>query len=74
MSKPSGFTEARRAGQTDALKQMLREDPPLALALDGVDGKLAVEGSPGAKEDHSAIVELLQSRGAKVIGRIESEE
>lgn len=47
------------------------EDPsPLALALDGVDGKLTEEGSPGTKEDHAAIVSLLQSRNAKVIGRI----
>ena len=50
------------------------EDPsPLALALDGVDGKLAREGSPGRKEDHAAIVELLRSRGAKVIGRIKND-
>jgi len=51
------------------------EDPsPLALALDGVDGKLAPEGSPGTKEGHAAIVELLQSRGAKTVGRIKSDE
>ncbi len=47
------------------------EDPsPLALALDGADGKLTVEGSPGTREDHAAIASLLQGRGAKVIGRI----
>jgi ankyrin repeat protein len=47
------------------------EDPsPLALALDGVDGKLTEEGSPGTKEDHAAIASLLQSREAKIIGRI----
>jgi len=51
------------------------EDPsPLALALDGVDGKLTKEGSPGTKESHAAIVSLLQSRNAKIIGRIEKEE
>jgi len=51
------------------------EDPsPLALALDGVDGKLTEEGSPGTKESHAAIVSLLQSRNAKVIGRIKKEE
>lgn len=44
---------------------------PLALALDGVDGKLVEEGSPGTTEGHAAIVELLQSRGAKIIGRID---
>ena len=50
------------------------EDPsPLALALDGVDGKLAEEGSPGTREDHAAIVSLLQSRNAKIIGRITKE-
>jgi ankyrin repeat protein len=48
------------------------EDPsPLALALDGVDGKLMAEGSPGTREDHAAIVALLQSRNARVIGRIQ---
>lgn len=47
------------------------EDPsPLALALDGVDGKLAEEGSSGTREAHAAIVSLLEARGAKVIGRI----
>ena len=47
------------------------EDPsPLALALDGVDGKLTEEGSPGTTEGHAAIVALLESRGATVIGRI----
>ena len=46
---------------------------PLALALDGVDGKLTKEGSPGTKEGHAAIASLLQSRNAKVIGRIEEE-
>ena len=51
------------------------EDPsPLALALDGVDRKLAEEGSPGTKEGHSTIVSLLQNRNAKVIGRIQKEE
>jgi ankyrin repeat protein len=51
------------------------EDPsPLALALDGADGKLAEEGSSGTTEDHATIVSLLQSRGAKVIGRINEEE
>lgn len=49
----------------------LGEDPsPLALALDGVDGKLTEEGSPGTTEGHAAIVSLLESRGAKVLGRI----
>ena len=53
----------------------LGEDPsPLALALDGADGKLTGEGSPGTKEDHAAIVVLLQSRNAKVIGRIKDED
>ena len=47
------------------------EDPsPLALALDGVDDKLTAEGSPGTQEDHAAIASLLQSRDAKIIGRI----
>ena len=51
------------------------EDPsPLALALDGVDGKLTEEGSPGTREGHAAIASLLQSRDAKVIGRIKNEE
>ncbi len=51
------------------------EDPsPLALALDGVDGKLADEGSPGSTEDHAAIVALLQGHNARVIGRIEAED
>ena len=46
------------------------EDPsPLALALDGVDGRLAEEGSPGTRQGHAAIVSLLQGRGAKVVGR-----
>ena len=43
---------------------------PLALAMDGADGKLAAEGSPGTREGHAAIVALLESRGATVIGRI----
>ena len=51
------------------------EDPsPLALALDGVDGKLTEEGSPGTKEGHAAIASLLQSHNAKVIGRIKNEK
>lgn len=51
------------------------EDPsPLALALDGVDGHLAAEGSPGTREAHAAIVSLLESRGATVIGRIGRED
>jgi len=51
------------------------EDPsPLALALDGADGKLAEEGSPGTPEGHAAIVALLAGRGAKVIGRINGKE
>ena len=53
----------------------LGEDPsPLALALDGVDGKLTAEGSPGTREGHAAIVSLLRTRDAKVIGRINKEE
>ena len=48
------------------------ENPsPLALALDGADGKLTEEGSPGTKEDHAAIVALLRSSGAKILGRID---
>jgi len=47
------------------------ENPsPLALALDGVDGKLAEEGSPGTREDHAAIASLLQSHSARIVGRI----
>ncbi len=47
------------------------EDPsPLALAMDGVDGKLTAEGSPGTTEGHAAIVSLLASHGATAIGRI----
>ena len=49
---------------------MGEEPSPLALALDGVDGKLTEEGSPGTKAGHTAIVSLLQSRNAVVIGRI----
>ena len=43
---------------------------PLALAMDGAAGKLGAEGSPGTREGHAAIVKLLESRGAAVIGRI----
>lgn len=51
------------------------EDPsPLALALDGIDGMLTDEGSPGTKEGHAAIASLLQSRNAKIIGRINRPE
>ena len=51
------------------------EDPsPLALALDGVDGKLRAEGSPGTKEEHAAIVALLQSHNAQIVGRIPSRD
>ena len=51
------------------------EDPsPLALALDGVDGKLTAEGSPGTREGHAAIVAVLKSRNAKIIGRIKNDE
>ena len=50
------------------------EDPsPLALALDGVDGKLAAEGSPGTSENHATIVSLLKSRSAKEVGRIKNQ-
>ena len=85
MSNSDTFIDACKAGRIDDIATLLvergadvdgmGEDPsPLALALDGVDGKLAEEGSPGTKEDHAAIVSLLQSRNAKVIGRIKNEE
>jgi len=51
------------------------EDPsPLALALDGADGRLAKEGAPGTTEGYVAIVSLLKAHGATVIGRINSAE
>lgn len=49
---------------------MGEEPSPLALALDGADGKLTSEGSPGTRDDHAAIAALLKSRNARVIGRI----